>query len=160
MTIYSLDELLFLEPVCCLPPMKNGLSLTVDVWLSFVEMQHSVIFKIFIYQLCWVFVVVHRLSFPMAYGILVLPPGMEPQSPCIGRRFLNQWTTRGVLAFSILITGTVSPMSTSGCQPWVVIIWSWTFLSLWKVHSGFRTSSGAPQATLLSSPPSPYVSLS
>ena len=44
--------------------MKNGLTLTVDVWLSFVEMQHSVIFKIFIYQPRWVFVVVHRLSFP------------------------------------------------------------------------------------------------
>ena len=69
--------------------MKNGLTLTVDVWLSFVEIQHSVIFKIFIYWLCRVFIVVHELSFPMAYGILVLPPGMEPLSPCTGRRFLT-----------------------------------------------------------------------
>ena len=43
--------------------------------------------------------VVSGLSCPLACGILVPQPGVEPQVPCIGRQVLNPWTTREVPVF-------------------------------------------------------------
>ena len=41
-------------------------------------------------------VVAHQLSCPVASGILVPQPGIEPLSPCIARQILNHWATRQV----------------------------------------------------------------
>ena len=43
------------------------------------------------------------LSCPVAYGILVPWPGIEPASPCIARQILNHWTTREVFPPPYLI---------------------------------------------------------
>ena len=40
--------------------------------------------------------VVLGLSFPMACGILVPQPGIEPTTPALEGGFLNHWTTREV----------------------------------------------------------------
>ena len=42
-------------------------------------------------------IVVHGLSCPMAYGILVPQPGIELASPALEAWSLNHWTTREVL---------------------------------------------------------------
>ena len=85
---------------------------------------------VFIYLLHWVlvaawgiFVAAHRLSScgmwawsacrlrcSAACGILVSQSGIEPSSPCIARRLLNHWATRGVLQISSFCKDT-SPIS-------------------------------------------------
>ena len=53
-------------------------------------------------------VVACTLSCPVACGILVLPPGIEPCVPCIVRWILYHWTTREVPQITlILITETI-----------------------------------------------------
>ena len=48
-------------------------------------------------------VVAHGLSCPVACGILVPQPGIEPASPAlIGRWILNHWTTREVPGYMFL----------------------------------------------------------
>ena len=44
----------------------------------------------------WILVEAHGFSCPVACGILVLPPGIEPLPPCITRWILNHWTSREV----------------------------------------------------------------
>ena len=44
----------------------------------------------------WVFIAAHRLSCPVAYGILVPQPGIEPVSPALESIFLTSRTMREV----------------------------------------------------------------
>ena len=46
-------------------------------------------------------VVAHGLSYPKPCGILVPGPGIQPESPCMGRQILSHWTTREVLKLNL-----------------------------------------------------------
>ena len=59
--------------------------------------------------------------FPMAYGILVLHPGIEHMPLELEARNLNHWTTREVPQLHALSSGSVEASSASPApllQPW------------------------------------------
>ena len=59
----------------------------------------------------------------MAYGILVLRPGIEPTGPALEAQSLNHWTARGVLLTAIFHAGVckLSVVTSVDCC-WVILI--------------------------------------
>ena len=49
-------------------------------------------------------IAVGRLTYPMACGILVPQPGIEPVSPAVEAQSLNHWSTREVPGDSLLVS--------------------------------------------------------